>query len=72
MRSAALDQIAGETVECKTVELELNYERDMVRYRFQPLHKQGESPDVFAARVRAYTNTWANLFLAEKKKQLTV
>ena len=35
------------------------------------LHEQGETAEAMAARVRAYTEAWADMMVAAKKTQMT-
>ena len=58
-------------VHCNTLELPLNFHKEMVRYQFRtPPKDQDMLRDEWLAKCNIYIRTWIDFIVAEKKRQM--
>ena len=56
-------------VRFKTLELALNFDMKMERLQLLPLPSKGMTPEKFQVQCFTYLQLWADLILAEKRRQ---
>ena len=57
-------------VQCKVVELSLNFHQVMLRYQFRTPPKRGRSNEAWRDCCHAYVKQWIELLIAEKRRQM--